>query len=70
MPEKAELFFQRAEQLDNFEIRAIIAHAQFLVGRGDYADAIPLLEKAQEKRPRDKVRRYLERVQELARLTK
>ena len=66
--EEAELFFQRAEQIDDFEVRAKIAHAQFHVGRSAYAKAVPLLKSAQAKRPRDSVQRYLSQVEKLARL--
>ena len=67
--EEAELFFQRAEQIDDFEVRAKVAHAQFLVSRSAYAKAVPLLKSAQAKRPRDSVLRYLNQVEKLARLT-
>ena len=67
--EEAELFFQRAEQIDDFEVRAKVAHAQFLVSRSAYAKAVPLLKSAQSKRPRDSVQRYLNQVEKLARLT-
>ena len=66
--EEAELFFQRAEQIDDFEVRAKIAHAQFLVSRSAYAKSVPLLKSAQAKRPRDSVQRYLNQVEKLARL--
>ena len=68
--EKAELFFQRAEQLDDFEVRAKVAHAQFLVHRSQYAKAVPLLKSAQAKRPRESVQRYLDQVVKLSRLAK
>ncbi len=68
--EKAELFFQRAEQLNNFEVRAKVAHAQFLVHSGQYAKAVPLLKSAQAKRPRESVQRYLDQVVKLSRLAK
>ena len=68
--EKAGLFYQRAEQLDDFEVRAKITHAQFLVHRSQYAKAVPLLKSAQAKRPRDSVQRYLDQVVKLARLAK
>ena len=68
--EKAELFFQRAEQQDDFEVRAKISHAQLLVHRSQYAKALPLLKSAQAKRPRDSVQRYLDQVVKLARLAK
>ena len=67
--EEAELFFQRAEQIDDFEVRAKVAHAQFLVSRSAYAKAVSLLKSAQSKRPRDSVQRYLNQVEKLARLT-
>lgn len=67
---KAELFFQRAEQLNDFEVRAKVAHAQFLVQRSQYAKAVPLLKSAQAKRPRDSVQRYLDQVVKLSRLSK
>ena len=69
MAEEADLFFQRAEQIDDFEVRAKVAHAQFLVSRSAYAKAVPLLKFAQSKRPRDRVQRYLNQVEKLARLT-
>ncbi|MFT6562515.1 MAG: Flp pilus assembly protein TadD, partial [Limisphaerales bacterium] len=68
--EKAELFYQRAEQLDDFEVRAKINHAQFLVRRSQYEKAVPLLKSAQAKRPRDSVQRYLDQVVKLASLAK
>ena len=68
--EKAGLFYQRAEQLDDFEVRAKINHAQFLVHRSQYEKAVPLLKSAQAKRPRDSVQRYLDQVVKLARLAK
>ena len=68
--EKAELFYQRAEQLDDFEVRAKILHAQFLVRRSQYEKAVPLLKSAQAKRPRDSVQRYLDQVVKLASLAK
>ena len=67
---KAELFFQRAEQLNDFEVRAKVAYAQFLVQRSQYAKAVPLLKSAQAKRPRDSVQRYLDQVMKLSRLSK
>ncbi|MFL2909610.1 MAG: hypothetical protein ACJZ70_03625 [Limisphaerales bacterium] len=66
--EKAELFYQRAAQLDDFEVRAKIAHAQFHVLRDAYHKALPLLREAQLKRPRNNVQRYLDKVEKLAKL--
>jgi Flp pilus assembly protein TadD len=66
--EEAELFYQRAEQIDEFEIRAKISHAQFHVQRNNFNKAVPLLKEAQSKRPRDNVQRYLDQVERLAKL--
>ena len=66
--EKAELFYQRAAQLDDFEVRAKISHAQFHVLRDAYHKALPLLREAQLKRPRNNVQRYLDKVEKLAKL--
>jgi tetratricopeptide (TPR) repeat protein len=65
-PDKAILHFERAASLEAFEVNARIHHAQVLVGQGRYADAVPLLRRAQELRPRDDVARYLEQVERLA----
>ena len=66
--EKAELFYQRAEQIDLFEVRAKISHAQFHVARNNYNKALPLLRDAQAKRPRENVQQYLNQVEKLAKL--
>jgi tetratricopeptide (TPR) repeat protein len=66
--EEAELFYQRAEQIDDFEVRAKISHAQFHVFRNAFDKAVPLLREAQAKRPRDNVQRYLDQVEKLAKL--
>ena len=66
--EKAELFYQRAAQLDDFEVRAKISHAQFHVLQDAYHKALPLLREAQLKRPRNNVQRYLDKVEKLAKL--
>ena len=66
--EEAELFYQRAEQIAEFEIRAKISHAQFHVQRNNFNKAVPLLKEAQSKRPRDNVQRYLDQVERLAKL--
>jgi len=65
-PDKAILYYERAESLQGFEVNARIGHAQALVGLGRYADAMPLLRRAQELHPRDDVARYLEQVERFA----
>jgi cytochrome c-type biogenesis protein CcmH/NrfG len=65
-PDRAIFWYERAESLEAFEINARVRHAQVLVGMGRYADAIPLLRRAQESRPRDDVARYLDQVERIA----
>jgi hypothetical protein len=52
--------------MDEFEVKAKVRHAQVLVGLTRYADALPLLRRAQEVKPREDVARYLEQVERLA----
>jgi tetratricopeptide (TPR) repeat protein len=66
-PDRAIFYYERAASLDAYEVNAKIRHAQVLVGIGRYADALPLLRRAQEVRPRDDVARYLEQVERIAR---
>jgi tetratricopeptide (TPR) repeat protein len=65
-PDRAIFYFERAEGLEAFELNARIRHAQALVGLGRYGDAVPLLRRAQELKPRDDVARYLEQVERIA----
>ena len=65
-PDRAIFYYERAESLDAFEVRAKIRHAQALVGMGRYAEAIPLLRRAQEVKPLDDIARYLEQVERIA----
>ncbi len=65
-PDRAIFYFERAASLEAFESSAKIRHAQVLVGIGRYSDAVPLLRRAQEIKPRDDVARYLEQVERFA----
>ncbi len=65
-PDRAILDYERAESIEAFEVRAKVSHAQVLVGMGRYADALPLLRRAQELKPRDDIARYLEQVERIA----
>ena len=65
-PDRAIFYYERAESLDAFEVRAKIRHSQVLVGMGRYTEAIPLLRRAQELKPHDDVARYLEQVERIA----
>jgi len=65
-PDKAMLYYERAASIEAFEAKAKIRHAQVLVGLRRYADALPLLRRAQEIKPNDDVARYLEQVESVA----
>lgn len=64
--EKACFFFERAAGIEKVEAEARLRHAQLLVRNGRYADALPLLKRSQELRPRDDVARYIEQVERAA----
>jgi cytochrome c-type biogenesis protein CcmH/NrfG len=66
--EKAELFYERAEQIKDHQVNALIEHAKYLVGQSEYAKAAGLLKQAQDLRPRENVARYLDQVERLARV--
>ncbi len=66
-PDRAIFYYERAESIEAFEVNALIRHAQVLVGMGRYADAVPLLRRAQEIKPRDDIARYLEQVERINR---
>ena len=66
-PDRAMLYYERAASIDAFEAPAKVRHAQVLVTLGRYTDAIPLLRRAQEIRPREDIARYLEQVERLSR---
>lgn len=65
-PDRAIFYYERAASIDAFEASAKFRHAQVLVGMGRYAEAVPLLRRAQEVRPREDIARYLEQVERLA----
>jgi tetratricopeptide (TPR) repeat protein len=64
---KAIFYYERAEGIETFEADARLRHAQILVGQSLFQDAVPLLKRAQELKPREDVGRYLEQVERLAR---
>jgi tetratricopeptide (TPR) repeat protein len=64
--EKALFYYERAESLEKFEADAKIRHAQLLVGQGKYAEALPLLRRAQELKPRDDIQKYLDQIERVA----
>jgi tetratricopeptide (TPR) repeat protein len=66
-PDRAIFCYERAASLPDYEANALIRNGQVLVRQSRYAEALPLLRRAQEVRPRDDVARYLEQVERLAR---
>jgi tetratricopeptide (TPR) repeat protein len=65
--ERALLMLERAERIDAFEYQALLAHAQFEVGRRDYAKAAELLRKALGIKTEPRVERFLARVEQAVR---
>jgi tetratricopeptide (TPR) repeat protein len=65
-PDRAIFYYERAENIEAFEVNAKIRHAQVLVNMGRYSDAIPLLRRVQELKPNEDVARYLRQVERIA----
>lgn len=65
--ERGILYFERAAALERFEAEARLRHAQALVRHNRFQEAVPLLKRSLELRPREEVARYLEQVERLAR---
>lgn len=66
-PAQAIFYFERAAGLERFEADAKVRHAQLLVSQGKYDEALPLLRRAQQVRPRENVQAYLDQVERVAR---
>jgi tetratricopeptide (TPR) repeat protein len=66
-PEKAAFYYERAASLEAFEADAKVRLAQILVGQGKYGEAVTLLKRSQELKPRDEIARYLDQVERVAR---
>jgi Tfp pilus assembly protein PilF len=65
-PDLAILQYERAAGIAAFEADAKVAHAHLLVGQARYAEALPLLRKAQAVRPREHVQTLLDQVERIA----
>jgi len=63
--EKAIFYYERAEKIPEFEADALLRHAQLLVRNGKYTEALPLLKRAQQIKPRENVQNYLEQIERL-----
>ncbi|QHI70044.1 tetratricopeptide repeat protein [Tichowtungia aerotolerans] len=65
-PDKAVFYYERAESLEKYEADAKIRHAQLLVSQSKYTEALPLLRRAQEIKPRDDIQKYLDQIERVA----
>ena len=63
--ERAVLQYERAAGIVAFEADAKVRHAQLLVGQGKYAEALPLLKRAQQVKPRDNIQQFLDQVERI-----
>ncbi len=64
--EKAQFWYERAAAIEEFEADAKVRLAQLMVKSGKYAQALPLLRRAQMIKPRETVQKYLEQVERIA----
>ncbi len=66
-PDQAIFFYERAASIEAFEGKAKVYHAQVLVGLNRYPEALTLLRRAQEIKPREDVARYIDQVDRISR---
>jgi len=66
-PDRAIFYYERAASIEAFEVEAKVRHAQVLVGMSRCGEALPLLRRAQQVKPREEIARYLEQVERVAR---
>lgn len=64
--EKAVFYYERAAAIPGHEADALVRHGQLLVRMSKYAEALPLLRRAQQMKPRDNIQSYLEQVERAA----
>jgi len=67
LTEKAMFYYERAESMEKFEADAKLRRAQLLVKQSRFTEALALLKRSQELKPREDVARYLEQVERVAR---
>lgn len=65
-PELAVLQYERAAAIPASEADAKVRHAHLLVSQARYAEALPLLRRAQQLKPRDNVQQFLDQVERIA----
>ncbi len=66
VPEKAAFYYERAAAIEKNEAEAKLYHGQLLVGQAKYTEAIPLLRRAYELKPRSDIEDYLKQVERIA----
>ncbi|VGO21400.1 tetratricopeptide repeat protein [Pontiella sulfatireligans] len=66
VPEKAAFYYERAANIETYEAEAKLYHGQLLVGQAKYVDALPLLRRAYELKPRSDIEDYLKQVERIA----
>ena len=62
---RADIYYERAAKITEYEVTALIAHAGSFVVRELYGKAIPLLERAQTMQPQEHIGRYLDQVRKI-----
>ncbi|MDQ8204693.1 tetratricopeptide repeat protein [Pelagicoccus sp. SDUM812003] len=65
--EKAVLYYERAQDVEETEVEALIQHARMLVRERDFAEAARLLGRAQSIQPQNNVEAFLVKVESAAR---
>lgn len=58
--DRAIHYYEAAAGIPEFEADAKVRHAQLLVSMGKYAEAVPMLRRAQELKPRDSIAKFLD----------
>ncbi len=64
--EKAVFYFERAAAIEEYEPDALVSHAKVLAREGKYTEALPLLRRAQQLKPRNAVQDFLEDIERVA----
>lgn len=64
--EQAVFHYERAANIEEFEAEAKLRHAQLLVRQSRYAEALPLLRRALDLEPSERVREYMEQIERLS----
>ncbi len=66
--EKAEFYFERAENIEKYEAEAKMRHGQCLVQQHKYVEALPYLRRSQDLRSREDLRKFIEQIERLTKV--